>query len=340
MKEKIRTGILSYGLSGSLFHAPFLNFHDGFELAAVTERSTKKVQAAYPNVVSYDSVEELIAEPSIELVVVNTPNYTHYDFALKALKANKHVLIEKPFTVTSEEAKHLFALAKKRGLQLLSYQNRRFDSDFLSVKEVVESGKLGELVEVHLRFDRYRHEIGTKVAKETKVPGSGILYDLGPHLVDAAIALFGMPDSWRKSQGQFRPNSEVDDFAQLQFTYPSGLNVFLTMSMLVADVQPSFVLHGTKGSFVKQRADVQEQQLAAGLSPLDSTYGKEKQEHAGCLTTMGEDGSRNVESIAASPSSYMSLFDAVFASIRTGAAYFVTKGELIQQLKIIEAKDK
>ncbi len=336
MKQKITTGILSYGLSGSLFHAPFLNSHDGFEWVAVTERSTKKAQRSFPEVVSYDSVDALIADPSIELVVVNTPNYSHFDYAKKALEANKHVLIEKPFTVTSNEAQQLFGLAKEKDLQLFPYQNRRFDSDFLSVKEVVDSGKLGELVEVHMRFDRYRYDIGTKVAKETKVPGSGILYDLGPHLIDAAIALFGIPDAWRKTQGKFRPDTEVDDFAQLQLTYPSGLNVFLTMSMLVADVQPAFVLHGTKGSFVKQRADVQEQQLADGLSPLNSNYGIEKKEHFGCLTTISADGRRKVESISAAPSSYMRLFDAVFASIRTGAPYFVKEEEVIQQLKILE----
>jgi len=185
-------------------------------------------------------------------------------------------------------------------------------------------------------FDRYRYEIGSKVAKETKVPGSGILFDLGPHLIDMAIALFGAPSASRKMKGYFRPNSEVDDFAQLHLTYLTGLNVFLTMSMLVADAQPAFVLHGTKGSFVKRRADVQEQQLVDGMSLHDVRYGKEPENHRGTLTTISSEGKRREEQIPAKASSYLQLFDAVYATIRDDEPYFISGEEVIQQLKMIE----
>ncbi|MDD4921648.1 MAG: Gfo/Idh/MocA family oxidoreductase, partial [Bacteroidales bacterium] len=208
----IKTGLLSFGMSGKIFHSPFLTVHDGFQLTAVVERSMKKAQAEYPNIKSYDSVNELLADPEIELVVVNTPNPTHYEYALNALQAGKHVLLEKPFTVNSAEAKQLFEEARKFNRHILPYQNRRFDSDYLSVREVLASGKLGRLVEMHIRFDRYRQTIGPKAAQETQVPGSGLMYNLGPHLLDAVIAIFGKPLHWRKTLGYFRKNTLVDDY--------------------------------------------------------------------------------------------------------------------------------
>ena len=174
MKTSIKTGILSFGMSGRLFHAPFVNAHSGFELTAVVERSKKQAHLEYPTIVSYDSVDALLEDDSIELVIVNTPTATHFEFALKALQKGRHVLVEKAFTITPDQAKQLFDTARENGLHAMPYQNRRYDSDFMSVKEVVASGKLGKLIEVHFRFDRYRLGIGPKVAKETPGPGAGL----------------------------------------------------------------------------------------------------------------------------------------------------------------------
>lgn len=336
MKQPIRTGLLSFGMSGKLFQAPFLAAHPGFILYAVAERSEKKAKDQYPAVISYDSVEEVIRDGNIELVVVNTPNYTHFDFAHRALLAGKHVLVEKPFTVTTQEAEILFAEARKNNLQILVYQNRRYDSDFLSVKEVLDTGKLGRLVEVHIRYDRYRYGIGPKVAKETPVPGSGLLYDLGPHMLDMVIALFGPPLQWSKTVGQYRPDTQVDDYAFIHLKYPNSLQVFVAMSMLVADVQPAFILHGTKGTYVKQRSDIQEKQLLQNLRPDEPSFGIEDPQNDGLLTLIAEDGTKTQERIPPVKSSYLNLFEAVYQSIRNGISYPVTEAQILQQLAILE----
>lgn len=337
MKNTIKTGVLSFGMSGKIFHSPFLKEHDGFELNAVVERTKKEAHLTYPKIKSYQSVDELLANPDIELVVVNTPNATHFEFALKALRANKHVLVEKPFTVTSVQAKQLFQEAKLHNLCIMTYQNRRYDNDFLSIINVLDSGKLGNLVEVHMRFDRYRYHIGPKVAKETPVPGSGLLYDLGPHLLDMAISLFGNPINWTKTMGYFRPNTQVDDYAHIHLSYPKGLQVFITMSMLVVDVQPAFIINGTKGSYIKQRTDIQEKQLLEGMLPANPLYGIEVPDKYGVLTTIANDGKKIQEKITSVKSSYINVFEDVYQTIREGKPYPVTEEQIIQQLEILES---
>ncbi len=336
MKQSIKTGVLSFGLSGKVFHAPFLKEHQGFEFYGIVERSKKEAQLIYPTVKSYDSVDALLADSAIELVVINTPNFTHFDFALKALQANKHVLIEKPFTVTSKEAKQLFEEGKKRQRCVLPYQNRRYDSDFLSLKQVIESGKLGALVEVHMRFDRYRYAIGPKVGKETPVPGSGLLYDLGPHLLDSLISLFGNPIKWTKTTGHFRPHTQVDDYVHIHLEYPQQLQVFVTTSLLVAAPLPSFIVHGSKGSFVKDRTNIQEEQLLSGMLLTDPLYGIEGPDNNGVLTLMNDDGTKTVEQIVPVKSSYMHVFEDVYQTIHEGKPYPVNEEQIVQQLEILE----
>lgn len=333
--NKIITGVLSYGMSGRVFHTPFIANNDRFELRAVVERSTKKAQLDYPSIISYDSVEELLADDAIELVIINTPNDTHVSLAKQALLAGKHVLIEKPFAPTVLEAKELFDLGRKVGKFVLPYHNRRFDSDFNSLKSVLECGKVGEPVELHLRFDRYRAEIGQKVFKETKRPAAGILFDLGSHLLDQVISLFGKPLTAIKRTSIHRKDSEVDDFATLLLTFDHGLTVFITVSMLVLESQYSFLLHGTQGTFVKDRTDVQENQLIGGISPIDEHYGEEN-EHAEGLLTYLEQGNMVSERLKALKGNYMLLFDAVYDQIRNDKAYFVTEEQIYSQLEILE----
>lgn len=335
-KKMIKTGILSYGMSGTLFHAPFLNKHSGFRLTAVVERSKKTAGKRYPDIKSYDSVDQLIADRDLDLIVVNTPNYTHFEFALKSLKAGKHVLVEKPFCVSSAEAKELFAEAKKLNRCILPYQNRRYDSDFLAVKQVLDSGKLGAMVEAHMRYDRYRYHIGPKIAKETPLPGSGLLYDLGPHLLDAAIALFGYPLEWEKYTGKFRPKTQVDDYAHIHLVYPKGVQLFITMSMLVVQPQAAFVLNGDKGTFIKQRTDIQEQQLLEGMCPGNPLFGIEDADKYGVLTTIDGNGERHLEKVKSVRSSYMNLFEDVYRSIAEGIPYPVTEKDIVRQLEILE----
>ena len=332
----IQTGLLAYGMSGQLFHAPFLAAHPGFELRAVTERNQKQAQQDYPSLISYDSVEALLEDPEIELVVVNTPSNTHFDLARRVLEAGKHVLIEKPIVTSSAELQVLEELGKHHNRHVLAYQNRRWDSDFLSVRQVIESGQLGRLIEVHFRFDRYKMALNTKAFKEEPIPGSGLLYDLGPHLIDQAISLFGKPLRTHKTTGIFRSGSQVTDYFSLHLHYPKGLQVYLTSSLLVAQSQASFVLHGTQGSFSKARTDVQEAQLLQKIAPQDAAYGLETPGQEGTLTLAAADGQLGSTPYPAPKGDYTHLFEAAYQTIRQGAPYPIRLEQIRWQLEILE----
>ncbi|WP_207420800.1 Gfo/Idh/MocA family oxidoreductase [Desertivirga brevis] len=338
MERPIVTGILSYGMSGRVFHAPFIHTSDRFELRAVAERSKKKAAERYADIKSYNSVEELLADPEIEMVIVNTPNHLHFDHARLALNAGKHVLVEKPFTATSDQAKELFELARVKDCKVMVYQNRRWDSDFQSVKTVIEQGKLGNLIEVHFRFDRYRKEISPKYFKEEPLPASGLSYDLGPHLLDQVISLFGKPESFVKNTGVYRPESRVDDFFHFHLKYPAGLNVFVTGNLQVVSPLPSFVLHGSKGSFVKKRTDVQEAQLERSILPTDPNYGFEPNGSEGILTTLKPDGTPATQYNTALKGNYVRLFEAVYNYVRLDVPYPIKENEIIWQLELLESK--
>jgi predicted dehydrogenase len=193
--SKINTALCSFGMSGVLFHAPFIHVNKGFNLYAVWERSKNLADQKYGGVKTYRTLENMLAAEEVELVVVNTPNYTHYDYAKKALLAGKHVIVEKPFTITVKEGEELITLAKNQNRMLSVYQNRRYDSDYKTVKKIIAEGWLGELVEVEIHFDRYKEELSPKIHKEIPGPGTGALYDLGSHLIDQVLQLFGMPQA-------------------------------------------------------------------------------------------------------------------------------------------------
>jgi predicted dehydrogenase len=332
----IAAGLLAYGMSGKIFHAPFLTQHPGFELQAVVQRHEQRMQADYPHIKSYGSVAELLADPSLELVVVNTPSATHVELARQALLAGKHVLLEKPVATSAAEVRELFDLARQQGRQLFAYQNRRWDTDFGSVRRVVESGQLGRLIEVHFRYDRFKPQLNPKKFKEdADSPGSGLVFDLGPHLVDQAISLFGQPLKVERTQGSYRESSQVADYFSLHLHYPDGLHVYLTSSLLVADPGPAFVLHGTQGSFRKDRTDPQEAQLVAGLKPADPAYGREQPGQEGRLTLAAPDGTLAATPMPADASSYAGLFEAVYQAIRHGRPYPVVEAELVGQLEVL-----
>ncbi|GAA4496506.1 oxidoreductase [Hymenobacter ginsengisoli] len=337
----IGAGLLAYGMSGKLFHAPFLVAHPGFALRAVVERTQQRMTADYPGIRSYPSTEALLADPAIELVVVNTPNDTHHDLARQALLAGKHVLVEKPVATTVAQWQELTALARQQDRQLLGYQNRRWDTDFGAVRRVVASGQLGQLIEAHFRFDRFRPALHTKVFKEDGRPGSGVLYDLGPHLLDQVISLFGRPLSFEKTVGCYRAGSQVDDFFTYRLSFPQGLHVWVTSSLLVADPGPAFVVHGTQGSYQKERTDPQEAQLLAGLKPTDPAYGREQPGQEGRLVVADPASPGQVlapQADEAAPATYMDLFEAVYQDIRHGQPYPIRAEELTWQLELLNAE--
>lgn len=216
----IKSALLSYGMSGRVFHAPFIDLHPGFSLAGAWERTNKNIEKDYPGVKSYASIAEILSDSTIDLVVVNTPIYSHYEYALAALNAGKHIIVEKAFTTNLPEALALDTLAKSKSKHIFVYQNRRLDSDFQTVKKIVDAGVLGELVEVEIRYDRFNGAQSPKLHKEIPGPGAGIVKDLGPHLIDQAVYLFGSPEKIFADLRMTRPETQVDDYFEILFYYP------------------------------------------------------------------------------------------------------------------------
>lgn len=334
MERIIKTGICSYGMSGHIFHAPFIHVHPGFAFTAVVERSKHTAQQRYPDVKVYASVEEMLQDTALELVVVNTPNYTHYEYAKAALKAGKHVVVEKPFTVKSSEGEELAALAKSRGLVLSVYHNRRFDSDFKIVKQVIESGDLGDLLEAEIHYDRFREELSYKKHKESSLPGTGALYDLGSHLVDQALQLFGMPDAVWADIRIIRRESVVDDYFELVLFYDK-LRVRLKSNYLVREPLPSYHFNGRKGSFIKTKADTQENMLLQGLMPGAPGWGEEGVHEWGLLHTE-KDGKVIRQYLPSPKGNYLEYFDLIHAAVTKGAPVPVEPADAVNVIRIIE----
>ncbi len=338
MSKPIVTGLMSYGMSGRIFQAPFLTAHPGFKLKAVTERSKKIMSDRYPDIISYDSIDALLSDDEIELIVVNTPGETHYEFAKRALLAGKHVLIEKPAAATAAEVKELYDLGRAQNRQVFIYQNRRWDSDFQSVKQVIEGGKLGKLIEVTVRFDRYNPNLSPKAFKEAGgSKANGLVYDLGPHVLDQVISLFGKPLRFTKVTGKNREQSLVDDYFFFQLSYPNQLNVLVAGSLLTAQPMPAFVVHGTNGSYIKDRVDVQEPQLDKNMLPTDAAYGFEPAGAEGKLITFDADGTKTTESVPSLKGDYMGLFEAVYQSITNKQPYPITEQNILAQMELLES---
>ena len=336
--RKINTALLSFGMSGKLFHAPFVHMHPGFHLYAAWERSKNLAGEAYPGIISYRSLEALLEDRAVELVIVNTPNYTHYEYCKKALEAGKHVVVEKPFTVTEEEGEALILLAKEQGRLLSVYHNRRYDSDFKIIRRVVEEGQLGEIVEAEFHFDRYRLELSPKQHKEVPGPGTGALYDLGSHLIDQALQLFGMPQALFADIRIIRPASQVDDYFELLFYYPHK-RVRLRCSYLVREALPGYILHGSRGSFIKAKTDIQETALLKGQLPGSPEWGKEPENEKGLLHTEKE-GRVLREYIPSLQGNYMEYYDGIYNSIRNGHPLPVSGEEGLEVIRIIQAAFK
>jgi predicted dehydrogenase len=330
----IKTALCSFGMSGWVFHAPFIHLHKGFELYGVWERSKNLASEKYPNIKTFRSLEELLNDDVIELVIVNTPNYTHFDFAKKALLANKHVVIEKPFALTTQECDELIALAEETNKQVSVFQNRRWDSDFLTVRKVVEEKLLGDIVEAEIHYDRFSEALSPKLHKEIPGPGTGILYDLGSHLIDQTLQLFGMPNAVFADTTIMRPISQVEDYMELLLFY-TNLRVRLKGSYLVREALPSFILHGSKGSFVKLRADTQEARLQQHQSPDASDWGTEPIEAKGILHT-DLNGTVIRKHIDSETGGYLTFYDKLYKAIEFDEPLPVTAEQGRNVIDIIE----
>jgi predicted dehydrogenase len=332
--QKIKTALLSYGMSGKVFHAPFLELHPGFELTGAWERSKHLIQQDYPSVKSYASLEELLAD-DVDLVVVNTPVDTHYEYAKRVLEAGKHALVEKAFTTTTEEAEELKGIAHSKGVKLGVFQNRRWDSDLKTVKKVLDEKLLGDITEAEFRFDRYNPVLSPKAWKEGANAGAGILKDLGPHLIDQAVYLFGLPKSVFADIRTLRDNSQVDDAFDILLYYPDK-RVRLHAGFFIREGVPAYVLQGKKGSFLKQRGDIQEDVLKTGAKPNLSDWGTEPAEKAGLLHTE-KNGEVIRKTVSTLQGNYYELFDGLYKAITEDKDEPVTADDGIRVMKIIDA---
>jgi scyllo-inositol 2-dehydrogenase (NADP+) len=330
--KAIQSALLSFGMSGRIFHAPFLEIHPSFELVGSYERSQKNIQKAYPGTHSYNSLDEVIQDTDIELIIVNTPIPTHFDYASKALRAGKHVVVEKAFTNSTEEALTLQKIAQEVGKHIFVYQNRRWDSDFLSVKKVYESGQLGDLVEAEFHFDRFNGVKSPKMHKEIAGPGAGIIFDLGPHIIDQAVYLFGKPTQVFADLRKTRPGTEVEDLFEILLYYPE-MRVRLKAGYYFKAPIPAFQLHGKLGSFIKTRSDRQEIDLDAGKKPEGANWGQDSPSDYGLLHLDGSNPTR----MESEKGDFMAFYENVFQSIRHGAKPEVSVQDGINSMRVIDA---
>src|SRR5688572_17645552 len=284
MSTPIKVGLVGYGISAKVFHAPFIATNNNFQLVSVVERHKQESKEKYPQVQVVKSIEELLQNEAIDLVVITTPNETHFPYAKAALEAGKHVVLEKPVTNTPAEAKQLLEIANRSGKVLSVYQNRRYVSDFLTIKEILDKKLLGEVHTFEGHYDRYRAEARPQAWREHALPGSGILFDLGPHLLDQVLYLFGLPNTIAADIRMQRPHAKVDDYFDLRLDY-GFMKVMLQAGMLVREPGPRYLIHGINGSFVKSGEDPQEALLRAGALPVGDDWGKEKEDIYGLLHT-------------------------------------------------------
>jgi scyllo-inositol 2-dehydrogenase (NADP+) len=258
----IGVAVIGFGLAGRVFHAPFVHAVPGLKLEAIVQRHGDEAAKAYPSARILRSVEEALADPAIQLIVVGTPNETHFPLAKQALAAGKHVVIDKPFAATSAQARELIDLAKAGNLVLAPFHNRRWDGDFLTVRKLVDQKAVGRLVTFESHFDRFRPLPREATWKESGNPANGMLFDLGPHLVDQILALFGAPQAITASVRKDRDATNIEDAFDITLHYPRLL-AHCRASMLACDAAPRFLLHGTHGSFKKYGLDPQEPALLA-----------------------------------------------------------------------------
>ncbi|SMC50749.1 Gfo/Idh/MocA family oxidoreductase [Chryseobacterium sp. YR221] len=340
--QLVKAGLCAFGMSGKVFHAPFLKEHPGFFISAVVERSKEESKEKYPEATIYCSVEEMLQSADIELVVINTPVQTHYEYAKKALEAGKNIIVEKPFTVNVEEAEELVKLAEEKGLFLSVYQNRRFDRDFLQVKKILEEGKLGSIKEAEIRFDRFRTTPSGKQHKENPDQiGSGSLHDLGAHLVDQAVLCFGYPEKLFADVFSMKGTAFANDYFEILLFYKNDVRVRLKSSVFSKEAHNAYIIHGDKGSFLQERTDNQENELVAGAIPV---YGNEwmqgLKQPDGILNFLNENSETERILTSSEAGNYMDYYQQIYEHIVFGYPLPSPGREVIQNMKIIDASLK
>jgi len=292
MHEPIRVGVVGFGLAGRIFHTAVIQATPGLELAAVVQRSGDDAKKEYPEAHLARSVDEMLCDVSIRLIVIATPSYSHYELAKRCLHEQRHVVIDKPFTLASSEAADLIRTARERKLLLTAYQNRRWDGGAKTVRQVIAGGELGRLVSFESHFDRFRPAPRRDVWRESGGPGGGTLFDLGPHLIDEALSLFGAPATISASVRVEREGAAVDDAFDIFLDYEQAhpLTVVLRATLTACAPGPKYVVHGTKGSYTKWGLDPQEDQLKSGMGFDAPGFGEEPESAWGEFRICGDSG--------------------------------------------------
>lgn len=289
MQESVKVGVVGFGLAGKVFHTAVVDVTPGLELACVVQRRGDEAARQYPGVKVARSVEEMLEDESIGLVVIATPSHSHYELAKQCLNQQRNVVIDKPFTLTSAEAVGLIRMARERKLLLTAYQNRRWDGDFQTVRQVLAGGELGRVVSYESHFDRYRERPRLEVWRESGAAGGGTLFDLGPHVVDQALKLFGAPATIMASVRTERQNAVVDDAWDifLEYERPHPMTALLRATTTACIPGPRYVVHGTKGSYTKWGLDPQEEQIKAGIAFAAPGFGEEPESAWGEVRVCG-----------------------------------------------------
>ncbi|KWC04856.1 oxidoreductase [Burkholderia ubonensis] len=331
MSSLLRIGLMGFGFAGATFHAPVIAASGRTQVAAIATGQPDRARAAYPDARIVADLDALLALDDIECVVIATPNDTHFPLARQVLDAGRHVVVDKPVTLTSDEALALARLANARSRVFAPFHNRRWDGDFLTVRRIVESGELGRITYVTSHFDRFRPQVRVRWREEA-ARGGGLLLDLGPHLIDQALALFGLPDTVSATVKTRRDNGSAPDFVHVRLGYPDK-DVALHASALSAIEPARFTLHGTRGSYQKFGLDTQEDQLKAGLTPDDVEFGGGNP--PGVLRVL--DGDVETERpVPTLDGQYAEFYRALAASIREGAPFPVTPQDAVDVMTIIE----
>lgn len=334
MSRLIHTGIIGFGLSGKVFHAPFIHANPGFHLSAVVERHDQNAKEIYPYVSVIKDHAELLNDDSIELVIIATPNIFHHPMARECMLAGKHVVIEKPFTPSSKEADELIGLSKNTGKKIFVYQNRRWDGDFLTIRKLIEDDILGDISYYEAHFDRFSPELKPNSWRDENIAGGGILFDLGSHLIDQALILYGMPEALKADIKAERPGSVVDDCFDLELLYKDK-SIVLKAGMMVKKKGPRFIIEGSKATFIKYGIDPQEAQLKAGEMPFSNTWGEESPELFGTLVPEEETGGRHSR-VSTEKGNYMGFYDNVYEVLLKNKPLLVTQEDARDVIFIIE----
>lgn len=331
MAGKIKVGLVGYGYASKTFHAPLIVGTPDMSLVAISSSDASKVLADWPSMTVVNDPQLLFEDPAIDVIVIPTPNDTHFPLAQRALAAGKHVVVDKPFTVTLSQANELKRQADEAGLLLSVFHNRRWDSDFLTVKSLLKEGTLGDVVYFESHFDRFRPEIRQRWREQPGV-GSGIWYDLGPHLLDQALQLFGLPETLNVDLGLLRPGAQSVDYFHATLGY-SRRRVVLHGTVLAAAETARYIMHGTKGSYIKYGLDPQEDRLKAGESLPQIDWGYDMRDG---VVTLSQNGELTETPLLTIPGNYPAYYAGIRGAIPNGAANPVPAADAIQVMELIE----